>query len=683
MKKFYILLLFLQFLFIGASAQSGWQYVSPTIPLPAAICNDTYFVNDLTGWVVGNKILKTTDGGSSWNIQLSPLTLNAISMINTQYGFVCGEQGSILLTLNGGTNWLEVNSSGISANFKDMCFLNGTTGFAVSDSGRIFKTTDGAVTWTTQKPEVNNYTGISFINSNTGFIFTKSSLHILKTTNCGVNWSFIPTPFNGSNKGCFINEMTGYAAGSLVWKTTDGGANWSISASAGIGGYNKVFFKNELTGFALANNGYFVITTDGGSYWATADISANSDSMMSISFSGSTGFLCSHQGAIYKTTAPPFSWRTLQTFVTRNDLTAVKFLNPQTGWTSGANGTLLKSTNGGINWFNITTQTTSKIYSFFFLNENTGWIGCNGSLLKKTTNGGNNWITETIDSQNGNIVKILFLNENTGYTADNRGKVFKTTNGGNNWLISFSSGNLVVNDMHFANTSTGWITGGYFISKTTDGGQNWFQQGNESYSNNSISFINELTGFVGSGNGLMKTTNGGNNWTYIESVSAFYIKFVNALTGWAENVRKTTDGGLTWKNQLTPVNASISSIDFINENTGWAVGTSGLILKTTNGGNVFVPQSSSSLPDKFYLHQNYPNPFNPNTVISFQLPINSFVSLKVYDINGREVSELVNEKLSAGEYKIDFNGASLPSGVYYYKMTTENFSETRKMILVK
>ena len=98
---------------------------------------------------------------------------------------------------------------------------------------------------------------------------------------------------------------------------------------------------------------------------------------------------------------------------------------------------------------------------------------------------------------------------------------------------------------------------------------------------------------------------------------------------------------------------------------------------------VNITPSGNSLPDKFSLKQNYPNPFNPNTVIGFQLPVAGFVTVKIYDINGREISELVNEKLSAGEYKIDFNGASLPSGVYYYKMTTENFSETKKMILIK
>jgi hypothetical protein len=98
---------------------------------------------------------------------------------------------------------------------------------------------------------------------------------------------------------------------------------------------------------------------------------------------------------------------------------------------------------------------------------------------------------------------------------------------------------------------------------------------------------------------------------------------------------------------------------------------------------VNITPNTNTLPNNFSLNQNYPNPFNPNTVISLKLPVGSFVSLKVYDINGREVSELVNEKLNPGKYKIDFNGSNLPSGVYYYKMSTESFSETKKMILVK
>jgi len=98
---------------------------------------------------------------------------------------------------------------------------------------------------------------------------------------------------------------------------------------------------------------------------------------------------------------------------------------------------------------------------------------------------------------------------------------------------------------------------------------------------------------------------------------------------------------------------------------------------------VNITPFGSELPNNFSLKQNYPNPFNPVTVISFKLPVAGNTTIKVYDINGREVSELVNENLQAGEYKIDFNGGALPSGMYFYKLTSGNFSETKKMILIK
>jgi len=91
----------------------------------------------------------------------------------------------------------------------------------------------------------------------------------------------------------------------------------------------------------------------------------------------------------------------------------------------------------------------------------------------------------------------------------------------------------------------------------------------------------------------------------------------------------------------------------------------------------------SNLPKEFSLEQNYPNPFNPNTKISYQLPENSLVEIKVFDILGREISTLVNEFQNAGSYKINFDASDLESGIYLYKIKTEKFVQTRKMILVK
>ena len=88
-------------------------------------------------------------------------------------------------------------------------------------------------------------------------------------------------------------------------------------------------------------------------------------------------------------------------------------------------------------------------------------------------------------------------------------------------------------------------------------------------------------------------------------------------------------------------------------------------------------------PSEFSLSQNYPNPFNPTTVISYQLPVNSFVILKVYNVLGNEVATLVSERESAGKYEVNFDASKLGSGVYYYTLRADNFVQTRKMILLK
>jgi hypothetical protein len=88
-------------------------------------------------------------------------------------------------------------------------------------------------------------------------------------------------------------------------------------------------------------------------------------------------------------------------------------------------------------------------------------------------------------------------------------------------------------------------------------------------------------------------------------------------------------------------------------------------------------------PKEFSLSQNYPNPFNPNTLIKYQLPISSQVTLKVYDILGNEIETLVNAEKPVGFYEVEFNASKLSSGFYIYKITAGNFVSTKKMILIK
>lgn len=119
----------------------------------------------------------------------------------------------------------------------------------------------------------------------------------------------------------------------------------------------------------------------------------------------------------------------------------------------------------------------------------------------------------------------------------------------------------------------------------------------------------------------------------------------------------------------------------IPDGGAWKV-VAGLTKGTTNSTANNVKQVSS-VATEYNLKQNYPNPFNPSTQISFSIPKEGFVSLKVYDLLGKEVSSLINSSLKAGDYKIAFNAKNLTSGIYFYKLETSDFVQMRKMLLMK
>jgi uncharacterized delta-60 repeat protein len=120
----------------------------------------------------------------------------------------------------------------------------------------------------------------------------------------------------------------------------------------------------------------------------------------------------------------------------------------------------------------------------------------------------------------------------------------------------------------------------------------------------------------------------------------------------------------------------------------WQTGNTGtlkawsLVFMIQNN-TIGIHNISGENPNSYVLSQNYPNPFNPTTNIKFQLPYSGYVRLAVFDLLGREIETLVNEKLNAGTYNVDWNAPKYPSGVYFYKLETEGFVETRKMILIK
>jgi hypothetical protein len=125
-------------------------------------------------------------------------------------------------------------------------------------------------------------------------------------------------------------------------------------------------------------------------------------------------------------------------------------------------------------------------------------------------------------------------------------------------------------------------------------------------------------------------------------------------------------------------------VHFADSATGWAVGSWGKILKTTNGGVSFVEENEiSKIPTDYSLTQNFPNPFNPSTSIKYSIPKVSQVQIKVFDILGNEIETLVNEEKQNGTYELTWYAKGLPSGVYFYQLKAGSYIETRKMVLLK
>jgi hypothetical protein len=194
--------------------------------------------------------------------------------------------------------------------------------------------------------------------------------------------------------------------------------------------------------------------------------------------------------------------------------------------------------------------------------------------------------------------------------------------------------------------------------------------------------------------GISRSTNAGVNWTtQLFTYALLGVDFPVTLTGYTVGangtIMKSTDAGLSWIPQSSGTTANLTTVDFINTDIGYTAGYNGVILKTTNGGMVGIEPVSSKIPVKFYLYQNYPNPFNPSTKIKLDIPPyqggwgDGLVKLIVYDILGKEITTLVNEELNPGTYEVEWDASEYPSGIYFYALSADGFYESKKLILIK
>ncbi len=377
----------------------------------------------------------------------------------------------------------------------------------------------------------------------------------------------------------------------------------------------------------------------------------------------------------------------------------IEFINGNTGWACGEGSTILKTTNGGMNWVHQQASISNEILTGIHpVNENI--IYCVGYFraVMKTTNGGSNWFTLQNNNPWNSYFGVYFLNKDTGFISGALTYVYKTTNGGITF-DSISNGSSYKRDFYFKNDMEGLIVGdGAIVNKTTNGGQNWSNILIKPIFENfrRISCFNDTCFVVGNEFKVYRTINFGNTWDsvgYVNGADEIYCsKFTSTKIGYAGGsfgrLFKTTDGGGSWLQQNTNNEPGFFlSIYGYSDSVVWVCGGSvnGRILYTETGGEtlVSVSQSGNNLPNNFKLNQNYPNPFNAQTLIEFDITTKGNYKFEVYSILGEKMLEGFDKEFSPGSYSVNLNMNSFSSGIYIYRVTGNGISLSKTLMLVK
>jgi photosystem II stability/assembly factor-like uncharacterized protein len=396
------------------------------------------------------------------------------------------------------------------------------------------------------------------------------------------------------------------------------------------------------------------------------------------------------------------------------------------GWVGCDSGAILYTSNSGTNWYyrnntvmgNKSIHVISSMPSPFLVNFVTGKALCSAVLsdttyIYRTTNSGDNW--SIVYQKPGCIRAIIMMDTLNGYAlgdpVSGRWTILRTTNGGINFDSLYSPPLQIGNELaNYGSFVFGRIpfdsllmfgTNSGRIYRTTNGGHNW--------DTISITFQNILTVKLGTlsessqlnpigyaaGSSAAMTTDYGATWTPISlpgsgNITSFHTEW-GGLSFYSRGsmIYSTTNYTTPFTVQYTSPNGgnylqiSLSVFQFEGGfRGGWAVKDNRTLSRyyVLWGG---IQKIGSLTPKEFSLSQNYPNPFNPITMINFQIAKSGEVKLIVFDILGRKIATLVNEQLQPGTFEAEWDASNNSSGVYFYKLITPEFTETRKMVLIK
>jgi photosystem II stability/assembly factor-like uncharacterized protein len=490
-----------------------------------------------------------------------------------------------------------------------------------------------------------NFNDIHFVDAKHGWIVGEKGM-IIHTNDGGKTWERQGTGTEGDIKSVyFTNLLNGWAVGDkgLIVATDDGGKHWYLQESGIYSMLNGVFFSNSKEGWVVGEDADILYTQNGGKTWKRQSVSEFPFPFNDVWFMDNRhGWAVGERGLIVHTTDGGQSWKP-QTSGSAFPLNSVHFVTPKKGWVVGELGTVLHTDDGGQSWVPQTQEEWQMLKGVLFLpnfsfkkkssiirNTYEGWVVGWPGFVMHTTNGGLTWTKQDTKTYN-ELYAVHFIDNQVGWVVGQFGEVLHTKDGGATWKFQYSGTQANLNKVYFADANIGIITGDNgVILMTANGGQKWHLQ--DSGTNN------DLYGFALSPMGLVAVGKNGIATRYsidtekipvelppvqlppvaeetkepqvitesptVEQVSYQWeiirqatwrtdfadVCFLDEQTGWAVGsggvIAHTTDGGKTWRPQHSGVKDDLRLVTFVDATHGWIAG-SGMLLRTENGGETW------------------------------------------------------------------------------------------------
>jgi len=650
-------------------------------------------------------IYKSTNEGDLWRRVGSNLfdkRINSLAYNSNGHIFASttSETGGVYLSTDNGNSWFRKANGLYNETVNEIAIKSNGHLFAGTVSG-IFRSTDNGDNWL----RVSFISGIYCISINTqGYIFAGGEFNLYYSMDNGDNWndiSIMGSAYTLSVYSLAINSNGYVFAGTEegVYRSNDNGANW-INL---ISGLNELFISEIAIN---SSDHIFVGTIVGGVYrstnngndWILMSSSLSDISVTSIAISqnqtifvGTTEYFPFRQDGIFRSTNNGSTWSQVNVGLSDHSVWSITINSNDHMFVGTSNNGIFRSLDNGATWVNVKQDEYSWGYKLEINSIGHIFAGVYYDGVFRSTDNGDSWEQVNTYLTYKNVNDLAINSSDHIFAAIEEFGIYRSTDNANTWLqINSGLTNLYVNSLFtsmngsvFAGTDGG-------IFKSTNNGDSW-ELKNSGLSNQTIlTFAGNSLGhvFAGTMGGIFRSTDGGENWLQINNglsglvTRCIVIDSEDHIFMGGSSVYRSIDNGDNWVKIEDGLYSTPLSL---------AVNSNNKIFAGTTGAGVFylteVPTSVDYFQtltlSNFTLQQNYPNPFNSATAIQYSIPHRCNVTLKVYDILGKEVTTLVNEEKDQGVYTINFDANNLASGLYLYRIQAGSFVETKKMILMK